>query len=107
MYLDNPLICSCELTWFPKLLLELKNRDDEMAQKKKPVCHMPVENREYYVQAMPLEKMHCVGLQTNGATNFATFKIWTQHYFSLASDQSLLSLVSFSIRFLILLLNIF
>ncbi|KAI9576030.1 hypothetical protein GQX74_013730 [Glossina fuscipes] len=64
---NNPLVCSCELTWFPKLLQELKNRDDEMAQKKKPVCHMSIENREYYVQAMPLEKMHCVGLQTDGA----------------------------------------
>uniref|UniRef100_A0A1A9UZ45 LRRCT domain-containing protein n=1 Tax=Glossina austeni TaxID=7395 RepID=A0A1A9UZ45_GLOAU len=64
---NNPLVCSCELTWFPKLLQELKNRDDEMAQKKKPVCHMSVENREYYVQAMPLEKMHCAGLQTDGA----------------------------------------
>ncbi|XP_036332262.1 slit homolog 3 protein [Rhagoletis pomonella] len=59
---DNPLICSCELTWFPKLLQDLKNRDDEMAQKKKPVCHMPIENRQYYVQAMPLEKMHCGGI---------------------------------------------
>ncbi|XP_067629897.1 leucine-rich repeat-containing protein 15 [Eurosta solidaginis] len=58
---DNPLICSCELTWFPRLLQDLKNKDDEMAQKKKPVCHMPIENREYFVQAMPLEKMHCVG----------------------------------------------
>ncbi|XP_037949793.1 leucine-rich repeat-containing protein 15 [Teleopsis dalmanni] len=58
---DNPLTCSCELTWFPKLLQDLKNKDDEMAQKKKPLCHMPMENREYYVQAMPLEKMHCAG----------------------------------------------
>ncbi|XP_075165038.1 uncharacterized protein LOC142237561 isoform X2 [Haematobia irritans] len=66
---DNPLTCSCELTWFPKLLQDLKNKDDEMAQKKKPVCHMPVENREYYVQAMPLEKMHCAGLSASEASD--------------------------------------
>lgn len=64
---DNPLVCSCELTWFPKLLQDLKNRDDEMAQKKKPTCLMPIENRQYYVQTMPLEKMHCGG--KNAAPN--------------------------------------
>lgn len=37
-----------------------------MAQKKKPTCLMPVENRQYYVQTMPLEKMHCGG--KNAAT---------------------------------------
>ena len=69
LYLDNPLQCSCELTWFPKLLQDLKNKDDEMAQKKKPVCHMPVENREYYVQAMPLEKMQCAGVSASAASD--------------------------------------
>lgn len=45
--------------WFPNLLQELKNRDDEMTQKKRPVCTMPVEHREYFVQSMPLERMNC------------------------------------------------
>ncbi|XP_035794791.1 leucine-rich repeat-containing protein let-4-like [Anopheles albimanus] len=59
--MDNPLVCSCELVWFPNLLRELKNRDDEMTQKKRPMCTMPNEHREYYVQNMPLERMSCVG----------------------------------------------
>ncbi|XP_020806707.1 slit homolog 2 protein isoform X1 [Drosophila serrata] len=62
---DNPLNCSCELTWFPKLLEDLKNKDDEMSQKKKPLCHMGLDNREYFVQAMPTEKMHCAGLNVS------------------------------------------
>ncbi|KAL7735473.1 hypothetical protein ACLKA6_019580 [Drosophila palustris] len=62
---DNPLNCSCELIWFPKLLEDLKNKDDEMSQKKKPLCHMSLDNREYFVQAMPTEKMHCAGLNVS------------------------------------------
>ncbi|XP_017839040.1 slit homolog 2 protein isoform X1 [Drosophila busckii] len=65
---DNPLNCSCELTWFPKLLEDLKNKDDEMSQKKKPLCHMSLDNREYFVQAMPIEKMHCAGLNVSPST---------------------------------------
>ncbi|KAH8261038.1 hypothetical protein KR044_002589 [Drosophila immigrans] len=63
--LYNPLNCSCELIWFPKLLEDLKNKDDEMSQKKKPLCHMSLDNREYFVQAMPIEKMHCAGLNVS------------------------------------------
>jgi hypothetical protein len=55
------LICSCELIWFPDLLKELKNRDDEMTQKKRPMCTMQSEHREYFVQNMPLERMNCIG----------------------------------------------
>ncbi|XP_055917777.1 toll-like receptor 13 isoform X1 [Eupeodes corollae] len=87
---DNPLICSCDLIWFPNLLQDLKSRDDEMAQKKKPLCHMQIENREYFVQAMPLEKMHCAGQKVSSSTsigvsnvlntrliaNICLFKLW-------------------------------
>ena len=72
--IDNPLICSCDLTWFPRLLQDLKNRDDEMTQKKRPMCTMSNEHREYFVQSMPLERMNCigkkmlVGTRLNGAT---------------------------------------
>lgn len=58
---DNPLICSCELIWFPNLLQDLKNRDDEMTQKKRPMCTMANEHREYFVQSMPVERMNCIG----------------------------------------------
>lgn len=55
------MICSCELIWFPNLLKELKDRDDEMTQKKKPMCTMVSEHREYFVQTMPIERMNCMG----------------------------------------------
>lgn len=61
LFVDNPLICSCELIWFPELLQSLKDRDDEMTQKKRPMCLMVSEHREYFVQSMPLERMNCVG----------------------------------------------
>ena len=50
--------------WFPNLLKALKQRDDEMTQKKRPVCQMPVEDREYQVQEMPVQRMACVGNET-------------------------------------------
>lgn len=63
---DNPLVCACELTWFANLLKELKNRDDEMNQKKRPMCTMLNEHREYFVQSMPLERMNCVPSNPGG-----------------------------------------
>lgn len=30
-----------------------------MTQKKRPMCIMQQEHREYYVQSMPLERMNC------------------------------------------------
>ncbi|XP_053964719.1 slit homolog 1 protein [Anastrepha ludens] len=93
---DNPLICSCELTWFPKLLQDLKNRDDEMAQKKKPTCHMPIENRQYYVQAMPLEKMHCVGT-SGGASIYMNMLLHVPHLRLLTSVA--LSIFATVVRF--------
>ncbi|KAG5670514.1 hypothetical protein PVAND_000773 [Polypedilum vanderplanki] len=75
--MDNPLICSCDLIWFPNLLKELKNRDDEMTQKKRPMCTMVNEHREYFVQNMPLERMNCIGKSLGGAlsSNKATMGI--------------------------------
>lgn len=32
-----------------------------MTQKKRPMCTMPNEHREYFVQNMPLERMNCIG----------------------------------------------
>lgn len=42
-FTDNPLVCECELIWFPNLLKDLKDKDDEMAQKKRPMCTMASE----------------------------------------------------------------
>jgi hypothetical protein len=36
-----------------------------MQQKKRPMCTMPHENREYFVQTMPLERMNCIIGTTN------------------------------------------
>lgn len=56
---DNPLICDCELAWYEAWLAGLRDRDDEMMQKKRTVCTMVNEHREYSVAKMPLEKMNC------------------------------------------------
>lgn len=32
-----------------------------MTQKKRPMCTMVAEHREYFVQNMPLERMKCIG----------------------------------------------
>lgn len=57
---DNPLICDCQLRWFRDWLRNLKDKDDEMMQKKRTICTMMPQHQEYYVQNLPLEKMNCV-----------------------------------------------
>lgn len=57
---DNPLLCDCELQWYRNWLKTLKDKDDEMMQKKRTVCTMQNEHREYSLQSLPLEKMNCV-----------------------------------------------
>uniref|UniRef100_A0A0K8T373 LRRCT domain-containing protein n=2 Tax=Lygus hesperus TaxID=30085 RepID=A0A0K8T373_LYGHE len=59
--MDNPLLCDCELRWYKDWLKNLKDKDDEMMQKKRTVCTMEHEHREYPVQSMPLDRMNCVG----------------------------------------------
>lgn len=56
---DNPLVCDCELQWYKNWLRNLKDKDDEMMQKKRTVCTMPHEHREYNLQNLPLDKMKC------------------------------------------------
>ncbi|XP_043281466.1 leucine-rich repeat-containing protein let-4 [Venturia canescens] len=58
---DNPLICNCDLRWFSVWLKNLRDKDDEMMAKKRTVCLMSSEHREYAVQHIPLERMGCVG----------------------------------------------
>lgn len=57
---DNPLICDCELRWYKVWLRNLKDKDDEMMQKKRTICTMENEHREYAVQSVPFEKMNCI-----------------------------------------------
>lgn len=56
---DNPLLCDCELQWYKNWLRNLKDKDDEMMQKKRTVCTMQHEHREYSLQSLPLDKMKC------------------------------------------------
>ena len=61
------------------MLRELKNRDDEMTQKKRPMCMMPNEHREYFVANMPLDRMHCTisnpSSRASPSSAIQTFKI--------------------------------
>lgn len=79
---DNPLICTCELIWFPNLLQELKNRDDEMTQKKRPMCTMQQEHREYFVQSMPIERMNC-NLKMPSANGVVSMSTETANFINL------------------------
>lgn len=60
LFPDNPLVCDCELQWYKNWLSTLKDKDDEMMQKKRTVCTIQHEHREYSLQSLPLEKMKCV-----------------------------------------------
>lgn len=76
---DNPLICTCDLRWFSYWLKNLKDKDDDIMSKKKTVCVMLPENREYPVQNIPLERMGCVGktgrISAAGITSSFSFDI--------------------------------
>lgn len=60
VFIDNPLVCDCELQWYKNWMKNLRDKDDEMMQKKRTVCMMSQEHREYSLQNLPLEKLHCV-----------------------------------------------
>lgn len=65
--MDNPLICNCQLRWYEAWLSGLRDRDDEMMQKKRTLCTMPNEHREFSVASLPLEKMSCTRKVLRGA----------------------------------------
>lgn len=45
-FLDNPLICDCDLRWYRDWLKELRHRDDDdIIQKKHILCLMEEEHR--------------------------------------------------------------
>ncbi|CAH2009581.1 unnamed protein product [Acanthoscelides obtectus] len=70
---DNPLLCDCELQWYKNWLRNLKDKDDEMMQKKRTVCTMSNEHREYSLTSLPLERMQCViKSYDDGSTGGAT-----------------------------------
>ncbi|XP_011631321.1 slit homolog 1 protein-like [Pogonomyrmex barbatus] len=69
---DNPLICDCDLRWYPAWLANLRDKDDEMMSKKRTVCTMPMEHREYSVQNIPLERMGCAGKNAGKFSSSAT-----------------------------------
>lgn len=72
MIIDNPLICDCQLRWYRDWLKKLRDKDDEMMQKKRTICTMITEHREYNVQNLPLEKMNCIGKNMERTSSEAT-----------------------------------
>ncbi|KMQ97234.1 leucine-rich repeats and immunoglobulin-like domains protein 2 protein [Lasius niger] len=69
---DNPLICDCDLRWYSTWLGNLRDKDDEMMSKKRTVCTMVSEHREYSVQNIPLDRMGCVGKNAGKYSSSAT-----------------------------------
>ncbi|KOB79231.1 Uncharacterized protein OBRU01_00771 [Operophtera brumata] len=67
--------CNCDIMrrkrFFCGWLAGLRDRDDEMMQKKRTVCTMVNEHREYSVAKMPLEKMNCKRKPAYGRTGAA------------------------------------
>jgi hypothetical protein len=58
---DNPLECDCTLRWYREWLKNLRDKDDDVMIKKRTLCTMASEHREYKLQELPLERMNCVG----------------------------------------------
>lgn len=66
-FADNPLVCDCELQWYKNWRKNLRDKDDDLMQKKRTVCMMNHEHREYSLTNLPLEKMHCTIKSYDGA----------------------------------------
>lgn len=69
---DNPLICDCGLMWYQEWLKTRRNKDDELVMKKRTVCTMANEHREFGILNMPLEQMKCVLPKNQPSTGLAT-----------------------------------
>ncbi|XP_015602330.1 chondroadherin-like protein [Cephus cinctus] len=89
---DNPLVCDCELRWFAAWLKNLRDKDDEMMSKKRTVCTMVNEHREYSVQNIPLERMGCVGknAERTSSAGHASFCTLSLHFLALSGTVALL-----------------
>lgn len=66
---DNPLVCDCDLQWYKNWVKNLKDKDEDVLQKKRTVCMMQHEHREYHLTDLPLEKMKCVIKPHDGVFN--------------------------------------
>jgi hypothetical protein len=54
-------VCDCSLRWYGEWLQNLREKEDEVMIKKRTLCMMKSEHREYKVQDLPLQQMNCVG----------------------------------------------
>ncbi|KOX72921.1 Leucine-rich repeats and immunoglobulin-like domains protein 2 [Melipona quadrifasciata] len=73
---DNPLICDCELRWYSIWLENLRDKDEERMSRKRTVCLMVNEHREYSVQNIPLERMGCVGKNAGRTSSTGNCRVY-------------------------------
>ncbi|KAK1120876.1 hypothetical protein K0M31_011076 [Melipona bicolor] len=73
---DNPLICDCELRWYSIWLENLRDKDEERMSRKRTVCLMVNEHREYSVQNIPLERMGCVGKNAGRTSSTGSCRVY-------------------------------
>lgn len=66
------MYCDCELSWYAAWLKGPQEMIEEIMSKRKPICTMVAEHREYPVQNIPLKEMGCVGKNVDRATSLGT-----------------------------------
>lgn len=54
----------------------MRDKDDEMMAKKRTICTMVSEHREYSVQNIPLERMGCAGKNAGRTSSAIECKIY-------------------------------
>lgn len=86
---DNPLECTCDLRWYRDWRQRLRDADDDINNKKRTVCTMPHEHREYSLQNMPLEMMNCVGKNLGQTSSKSSGAVTTKTSSSSVSTAAL------------------
>lgn len=90
---DNPLICNCELRWYTAWLGNLRDKDDERMSRKRTVCTMPNEHREYSVQNIPLERMGCVGENAGRTSSTSSCRVYMNMMLEIATVTTIVAML--------------
>ncbi|XP_014205745.1 leucine-rich repeat and transmembrane domain-containing protein 2-like [Copidosoma floridanum] len=83
---DNPLACNCDLQWFSAWLNKLKDKDDEIMSKKRSVCTLMLEHREYPIQKLPLQNMGC-------PSSYNVERVWSTAHTRISSQCLILFII--------------